>query len=147
MTALVDTNVLVYRFDPRFPGKQRIASELLRDGIEHDTVRVAHQAIVEFVQAVTRPLQKGGPSLLARDDALDEAEHLLDQFKVLYPTPALVRLALRGVARYRLSWLDAHMWAFAEYFALDEIVTEDLSQGSVLGTVRIRNPFSALAGQ
>ena len=44
MTALVGTNVLVYRFDPRFPEKQRVATELLRDGIEHDTVRVAHQA-------------------------------------------------------------------------------------------------------
>ena len=29
MTALVDTNVLVYRFDPRFPDKQRIATALL----------------------------------------------------------------------------------------------------------------------
>ena len=35
MTALVDTNVLVYRFDPRVPAKQRIARELLRDGISH----------------------------------------------------------------------------------------------------------------
>jgi predicted nucleic acid-binding protein len=33
MTALVDTNVLVYRFDPRNSAKQRIARELLREGI------------------------------------------------------------------------------------------------------------------
>ena len=33
MTALVDTNVLVYRFDPRDSAKQRVARELLREGI------------------------------------------------------------------------------------------------------------------
>ena len=38
MTALVDTNVLVYRFDPRDPAKQRTARELLREGIERDTL-------------------------------------------------------------------------------------------------------------
>jgi hypothetical protein len=32
VAALIDTNILVYRFDPRFPDKQRIASELLRRG-------------------------------------------------------------------------------------------------------------------
>lgn len=29
MAALRNTNVIVYRFDPRFPEKQRIATELL----------------------------------------------------------------------------------------------------------------------
>src|SRR6266446_9086775 len=76
MTALVDTNVLVYRFDPRDSAKQRVARELLREGIERDTLRVSHQAIVEFVQAVTRPLGRGKASLLARPDALREAEEL-----------------------------------------------------------------------
>ncbi len=33
MSALVDTNVLVYRHDPRDPGKQRVARELLREGL------------------------------------------------------------------------------------------------------------------
>src|SRR3990172_3985446 len=86
MTALVDNNVLVYRFDPRDSAKQHVARELLREGIERDTLRVPHQAIVEFVQAVTRPLGRGKASLLARPDALREAEELLAQFEVLYPT-------------------------------------------------------------
>ena len=40
MAALVDTNVLVYRFDARFPAKQARATELLRRGIHDDTVRL-----------------------------------------------------------------------------------------------------------
>jgi predicted nucleic acid-binding protein len=143
MTALVDTNVLVYRFDPRNPEKQRIAREVLRSGIEHQTLRVPHQAIVEFVQAVTRPMGRQAASLLPRREALREAEEMLVQFDVLYPTESLVRTALRGAAAYQLGWFDAHMWAYAEHYALDEILSEDFSDGQLIGTVRIRNPFLA----
>ena len=57
MAALVDTNILVYRFDNRFPDKQSIATETLRRGILEDSLRVPHQAIVEFIAAVTRPIR------------------------------------------------------------------------------------------
>ena len=143
MTALVDTNVLVYRFDPRDPVKQRIASEVLRNGIATETLRVSHQAIVEFVQAVTRPIVRGGSSLLARTDALREAEEMLAQFDILYPTESVVRTAIRGVATYQLGWFDAHMWAYAEHYGLEEIVSEDFSDGQLIGRVRIHNPFRA----
>jgi predicted nucleic acid-binding protein len=143
MTALVDTNVLVYRFDPRDPAKQRIAREVLREGIERDTLRLPHQAIVEFVQAVTRPLGRGRASLLALPDALREAEELLVEFQVLYPTESLLRTAMRAVATYQLAWLDAHIWAYAEHYGLEEILSEDFSDGQLIGTVRIRNPFKA----
>ena len=54
MAALVDTNILVYRFDPASQPKQARAVELLRDGIANDTLRIPHQAVVEFVSTVTR---------------------------------------------------------------------------------------------
>jgi predicted nucleic acid-binding protein len=56
VAALVDTNILVYRFDNRFPNKQKIAVETLRRGIAENSLRVPHQAIVECIAAVTRPL-------------------------------------------------------------------------------------------
>jgi predicted nucleic acid-binding protein len=57
VAALVDTNVLVYRFDNRFAEKQKIATEILRRGIVEDSVRLPHQAIIEFLAAVTRPMR------------------------------------------------------------------------------------------
>ncbi len=139
MAALVDTNVLVYRFDARFPEKQQRASDLLRRGIADDTVRVPHQAIVEFVAAVTRPLEGG--ALLAADSARREAEELLTQFTVLYPVEGLVRTALRGAAAYQLSWFDAHLWAYAEFYGLRELWSEDFQHDRWYGSVRIVNPF------
>ncbi|HEV3312606.1 MAG TPA: PIN domain-containing protein [Chloroflexota bacterium] len=142
MTSLADTDVLVYRFDDRIPEKQQIATEVLRAGIGAGTLYVAHQAIVEFVAAVTRP-QKNTPPILEVADAMREAEELLMQFEVLYPDAELVRLALRGAAAYQLSCFDAHMWAYAERFGMDEIVSEDFQHGRMYGDVRVVNPFVA----
>lgn len=140
MPSLVDTNVLVYRFDPRFPEKQRIATNLLRRGISEDSLRVPHQAIIEFVAAVTRPLGRGR-SLLTAADAFREAEELLEQFQILYPQEAIVRTALRGAALYQLPWFDAHLWAYAEYHGLPELISEDFEHGRRYGAVRVVNPF------
>ncbi len=142
MPALVDTNVLVYRYDPRFPAKQEIATRILRDGIAADGIRVPHQAILEFVAATTRPLPGGRP-LLPLQDALREAEEMLAQFTVLYPSEGVVRTAVRGAATYRLSWFDAHLWAYAEHHGLASILSEDFEHGRLYGAVRIDNPFVA----
>ncbi len=138
--ALVDTNVLVYRYDRRFPEKQRLATELLRSGIEDGSVVVPHQAIVEFVAVVSRPLD-GGEPLLDHEAAGREAEELLAQFDVLYPDEELLRIALRGSAAYRLPWFDAHLWAYAERFALGQLYSEDFQHGRLYGTVEVVNPF------
>lgn len=141
MAALVDTNILVYRFDARFPEKQELAAELLRAGIAEDSIRVPHQALVEFIAATTKPLTRGGPSILAPDDARREMEEMLVQFEVLYPDEELVRVAIRGAATYGLSWFDAHLWAYAERFGLDTLWSEDFEDGRLYGRVRTRDPF------
>ena len=140
MAALVDTNVLVYRFDPRFPKKQRTATEVLRKGLLDDNVSLPHQAILEFVAVTSRPL-KDGTSLLSPTDSRREGEELLSAFTVLYPNESIVRLALRGAAAYQLAWFDAHLWAYAEYYGLSEILSEDFQTDRLYGTVRVVNPF------
>ncbi len=144
MAVLIDTNVLVYRFDGRDPRKQTLATDLLRACIADDSARVPHQALVEFVAATTRP-RSDGPALLSFDDARREVEDLLAQFTILYPNEQIVRLAVRGSATYRLSWFDAHIWAYAEYYALEQILSEDFQHGRYYGSVRAWNPFAAEA--
>lgn len=139
MAALVDTNILVYRFDSRFPEKQRIATEILRRGIVEDSVRVPHQAILEFVAAVTRRTR--GYAILMEEEALREAEEFLKQFTVLYPNEAMVRDAVRACAAYRLSWFDAHLWSYAEHYGLPVIFSEDFQHDRLYGSVRVMNPF------
>ena len=141
MPALVDTNVLVYRHDARFPGKQAAATRRLREGVESGELVLPHQAIVEFVAAVTRPRPTGGP-LLEPSEAWREAEEMLRLYTVLFPTADVVRLALRGAATYGLSWFDAHLWAYAEHFGCETLLSEDFQDGRTYGRVRIENPFA-----
>ena len=120
---------------------EEIATEFLRAGIEADTARIPHQAIVEFVAATTRPLGGGSP-LLSPESARVEAEEFLSQFQVLYPDEATVRTALRGAAAYGLSWFDAHLWAYAEHYGLERLVSEDFQHQRLYGSVEAWNPFA-----
>lgn len=142
MPILFDTNILVYRFDVRFPDKRDRARDVLRAAIAEGEGRLAHQNVVEFVAAVTRPLSDlNGKSLLSPDDSTREVEELLRQFAVWYPCAGQIKLAIRGWRSYGLSWFDAHLWSFAEYYGADILVSEGFQHGRIYGEVKVENPF------
>lgn len=120
---------------------QEIATRILRRGIIEDSIRIPHQAITEFVAAVSRRIR--GHVILDQREALREAEEFLRQFPVLYPNESILRNAMRGCAAYQLNWFDAQIWSYAESYGLPEILTEDLQEDRMYGTVRVVNPFAA----
>lgn len=140
MIALVDTNVLVYRFDYRDLLKQQRAQELLRQGAGDGSVVIPYQALVEFVAATTRvtPAKK---AFLSVEEARDEVDLLMAQFTILFPTENTVRTALRGAALYKLSWFDALIWAYADERGLSTLWSEDFQHGRLYGRVKVENPF------
>lgn len=147
MASLVDTNVLVYCIDLRFPSKQAAACNLLWQGLAGDLV-LPHQAVVEFVSAVTRPRRDlGGAPLLERELAYRQAEDFMRDFPVLYSDEAVVLTALHGFSAYGLSWYDAHLWAYAEVHGLPEILSEDFEHGRHYGSVRVVDPFLIAADE
>ncbi len=140
MASLVDTNILVYRCDVRDPAKRAVARETLRKGLAENQLCIPHQALIEFVHAVTRG-RGGTRPLLTREEAWAQAEDFLTAFPIVYSNATVFRTALRGMATYGLPWHDAHLWAYAEYYGLAEILSEDFEHGRRYGTVRVRNPF------
>jgi predicted nucleic acid-binding protein len=139
VASLVDTNVMVYCYDPADSRKRGLARDLLRRGAEAGVLRVPHQAMVEFVNAVTKH-RAAGP-FLSQEEAWRQAEDLLHEFPVLYPNEQVFRIAIMGMAAYRFAWYDAHLWAYAEHYGLSEILSEDFEHGRRYGMVRVRNPF------
>lgn len=144
MASLVDSNILVYRVDPRDHQKREMARRILNEGLALDSLSIPHQALVEFVSVVTRP-HLGGPAMVPREEAWREVEELIAAFPILYPNDGVVRTALRGMTAFQLRWYDAHLWAYAEHYGLPEILSEDFEHGRLYGTVRVRNPFAGLA--
>lgn len=142
LNSLVDTNVLVYRHDPRDQDKQRRATELIESGIGSQSLCIAHQSVLEFVSVLSRPRKSlGDRPLLSLSDALLEAESLMRQLTVLFPSRAVVHTAMRGTTLYGLPWFDAQIWAIAEVHGLDQILSEDFQHGRHYGAVRVVNPF------
>jgi predicted nucleic acid-binding protein len=140
VTALIDTSILVYRFDPRFPLKQERATDLLRRGVADHSIVIPYQALIEFVAATTREVG-GAKPLLSKQHAQREVEDMLAQFPVAYPSENTLRIALRGAALYQLSWFDALIWAYADEHGHDSLWSEDFQDGRLYGRVKVQDPF------
>jgi predicted nucleic acid-binding protein len=143
VASLVDTNILVYCCDPRDPDKRAAAAKILREGGVSGELRIPHQALVEFVNSVTRLRGREAP-IMRLEDATRQAESFMAEFPVLYPNEHVFRTALYGMATYRLPWFDAHLWAYAAHYSIPELLSEDFEHGRMYGPVRVRNPFVAL---
>lgn len=138
MTALcfVDANVLVYMTDPRDPGKQSSAREWVRRLWRERNGRTSIQALSEFYTTVTRKLEPRVP----RDDAWAFVQELLAWSPLAIDRMLIVR-AREVEQRHKLSWWDSLIVAAAQLQECAILLTEDLQDGVVLGTVRVRNPF------
>jgi predicted nucleic acid-binding protein len=66
---------------------------------------------------------------------------MLSRYEIVYPNEQILRTVLRGAAAYGLSWFDAHLWAFAEFYGLEDLYSEDFQHDRLYGTVRVVNPF------
>ena len=103
---------------------------------------IPHQAVVEFVATVTRPLPGiGQPLLSALNAAPGGRRDPRPVHRSLSERGTSSDTALRGVAAYQLSWFDAHLWAYAEHYGLAELWSEDFQHDRLYGTVRVVNPF------
>ncbi len=140
MTAVfVDANVLVYAQDPRDPLKQARAAQWLDKLWQQRSGRTSMQVLNEFYAAVTRKLSPR----IAADLAWDE----VSRYFAWSPLPideALLRRAREVERRYGLSWWDAMIVAAAQIQGCVVLLTEDLQDGMVFGTLAVRSPFSSV---
>ena len=141
VASLVDTNIMVYCYDLSDARKRAIARDVLRRGAAASLLRIPHQAMVEFVNAVTK--RRTGGALLSEEEAWRQSEDFLNEFQILYPNERVFRTAMLGMAAYKFHWYDAHLWAYAEHYGVTELLSEDFEHGRKYGTVRVRNPFLA----
>jgi predicted nucleic acid-binding protein len=133
----VDTNVIVYAHDDAAPAKRDSARRLLAKGITDGGVATSTQVLSEFFVTITRKVQKPLSAEAARHEirllaALDLADIDL----------ALVDRAIEAHGRWQVSYWDGLIIAAAERLGCDTLLSEDLSDGQVYGSVTVRNPFS-----
>jgi predicted nucleic acid-binding protein len=135
---LIDTNLLIYLYDPNHPDKQKQSERVLEQLELTRSGRLSVQALAEFFNVATRKLS---PSLTSAQ-ALDQVTLFTRLWPVFDLTPMIVMEAGRGVRDHRLSYYDAQVWATARLNQLSVVFSEDFRDGSTLEGVRFVNPFS-----
>ena len=133
----VDTNVLVYADDRSEPCKQAAALDVM-DRLDETRVSVSSQVLSEYANALTHPCKRARSA----SEAIDAVQRIASAWHVVPIDSAVVIAALEARERWRLSYYDAQIWAAAACNAVPLVLSEDFTDGLVLGPVRFADPFA-----
>lgn len=132
----LDTNVLIYAWDPRDPTKRQIANDLLdaiTDGV------LLWQVAVEFL-AASRKLVPFGFSLT---EAFKEVRDMRAIWTVAVPNQNILNRAEDLISRFSLSFWDALVIAGSLEAGVDQLYSEDFDAYPNIDGMDIVNPFAA----
>jgi predicted nucleic acid-binding protein len=132
----VDTNVLVYEWDPVTAPKKKRAAEWMRALWASRTGRLSFQVLTEFYVTATQQLAP----LVDRTAARQYVQALVAWHPVTIDA-AVVARAWHAQDRFRLSWWDALILAAAQESGCQMLLSEDFQDGRSYDDVTVVNPF------
>lgn len=135
----LDTNVFVYCFDTREPGKQRRARQLVEQALAERRGLISYQVAQEFLNVATRRFAVP----LSAEDARLYLERVLAPLWEVQASAELCRRGLEITERWRLSFYDALVVAAALVAGCKTLYSEDLQDGQNIDGLTIVNPFAA----
>ena len=131
----LDTNVLVYAYDPGDSNKQRIAQDLVRRALAGE-ILVSTQVLAEFAATLLHKLKPA-----ARPKDVAAVLDALSPIGVVVPDADIVRRALDARAEYGVHFYDGMIVAAAERGGCGRIWSEDLNAGQKYFGIAVENPF------
>jgi predicted nucleic acid-binding protein len=132
--AFFDTNVLIYADDVSAKGKRERAISLIVEHRGDNSLVTSLQVLQEYYAAATRKLG------VAAEIAQRKVE-ILAHGKVVRFTEHDVIASIELHRLSRISFWDAMIVHAARSAGAAVLYTEDMTHGSVIGGVRIANPF------
>ena len=134
--SFVDTNILVYARDDRYPQKRHLAAELLDRLWQERNGRTSIQVLNECYTTLVRKLKPA----IEPDDAWEDV--LLLMAWNPQPIDQGIVIAAREIERcYHTSWWDAIIVAAAQAQRCNVLLSEDFQDGMVFGQLKVVNPF------
>jgi predicted nucleic acid-binding protein len=132
----VDTNVLVYSRDASEPRKQQQAMAWMAHLWSTKTGNLSYQVLQEFYITVTAKLQPG----LDPENARKDVRSLLVWHPIVVNDRVLENAWLIQ-DRFQISWWDAMIVSAAQLADCRYLLTEDLQEYQVFGSLLVTNPF------
>jgi len=134
--AFVDSNILIYAYDPAAGSRHVQAADKLKDLWRTQTGCLSTQVLQEFYVTIMRKFPAPASAGVAREAVRRYAAW------VRHPlTPDTVLRASEMSEAWQVSFWDALILAAAEQDGATELITEDLNHGQVIAGIRIVNPF------
>ncbi|MBI1869609.1 MAG: PIN domain-containing protein [Chlamydiae bacterium] len=130
----LDTNILVYAFDPDTPKKRDISRQILRKLNESRVGVVSTQVIQEFFSIATKKLRIA--PLLAKN-ILSDFENL----EIVVIDFEIIKDAIDCSILNQISFWDALIVTAAESAKCEKVLTEDMNHHQIIRGVRIENPY------
>ena len=133
----LDTNVLVYSIDGKDPAKQVVAREIVVSAVRGGGFLISAQGLNEFSNI----------ALLKLKLSVEEVRKFVSFFSrigVVSLESRWTDAALLLKQRYETQFFDSLLLAAAQENGCDEILTEDLNDGQMYGSVKAVNPFKGL---
>ncbi len=134
--AFLDTNVLLYAFDPRDARKQAIAAGLVKQLGDEARAMVSTQVLIELFSNLHRKLNIGRERAAVVCFSLTE-------WAVIPSDLPLVMKAMARSAHAQLSIWDSMIVEAALAGGATTLYSEDFQSGQQFGSLRVVNPFGA----
>ena len=130
----LDTNVLVYAVDGKEPTKQGVARKIIIEALIGRDCLVSVQVLNEFSNI----------ALLKLKMSVREVRRFVAIFSKINVVPldrSWTDKALSAKEMFGTQFFDSLLLVAAEANGCDTILTEDLNDGQMYGTVKAVNPF------
>ena len=130
----LDTNVLIYSIDGNDPAKQAVARDIVVSAVRGGGFLISAQVLNEFSNI----------ALLKLKLSVEETRKFVSFFGrigVVSLESRWTDAALLLKQRYETQFFDSLLLVAAQENGCDEILTEDLNDGQMYGSVKAVNPF------
>jgi predicted nucleic acid-binding protein len=132
----LDTNVLVYAYDPSDARKQDTAQRIIERALAGEGV-TSTQVLSELAVSL---LYKLTPR--AQPDEVAEILDSLNPIKLIAADGSTVRRAVAACSAYGIHFYDGMIVAAAERGGCKRILSEDLNAGQKYFQIPVENPFA-----
>lgn len=133
----LDTNILVYTFDPSRREKQSISRNLVREALTNRSGCISYQVIQEFLNLASRKFA----TPLSISDCQTYLSNVLEPLCEVFASTGLLHRALEVSSRWRWSFYDSLIVAAALSVESKILYTEDFQHNLKVEDMIIRNPF------
>ena len=134
----LDTNVIVYSFDPNTSDKQRIARGLISNALTGQGC-ISYQVVQEFFNVATRKFE----TPLSFQDCKIYLNEILAPLCEIFPSIDFFSQSLQIKERWQYSLYDSLIVTAALQANCTILYSEDMHHGQAINQLTISNPFLA----